>query len=46
MGVEVVLRDGAKKTVAKIRHFEHQGTDWKDAAEDVAGHISKYVAKH
>jgi len=46
MGVEVVLLDGAKKTVAKIRHFDHQGHDWKDAAEDVAGHIATYVAKH
>jgi hypothetical protein len=46
MGVEVVLLDGAKKTVAKIRHFDHQGHDWKDAAEDVAGHIAAYVAKH
>lgn len=46
MGVEVVLVDRAKKTVAKIRHFDHQGRDWRDAAEDVAGHISNYVAKH
>jgi hypothetical protein len=46
MGVEVVLCDAANKTIAKMRHFDHQGTDWKDAAEEVAGHISKYAAKH
>ena len=42
----MALVDRAKKTVAKIRHFDHQGHDWRDAAEDVAGHISNYVAKH
>jgi hypothetical protein len=46
VGVEVVMRDKRKKIVAKIRHFDSEGTERKQAAEEVAGHVAKFAAKN
>jgi hypothetical protein len=46
MGIEVVLRDANKNIVAKIRHFAREGTEVKQAAEEVASDVAKYIRKH
>jgi hypothetical protein len=45
IGIEMVLRDG-HKLVAKIRHFDRQGTEIKGAIQEVADKIVTYLSKH
>ncbi|HUL00482.1 MAG TPA: hypothetical protein VLX29_06450 [Nitrospirota bacterium] len=44
VGMEAVLRDQNNNIVAKIRDFERRGSDLKEAAEDVASHMSKEIS--
>jgi hypothetical protein len=46
MGIEIILLDQNKTIVAKLRHFDRQGNDVRDAAEEVAGHITRYISRH
>jgi len=41
-----VSNKSAKKAVAVIRNFDHQGLSSRDATEEVASRILKYVEKH
>ena len=43
VGMEAVLRDQNNNIVAKLRDFERRGADLKQAAEDVASHMSKEI---
>jgi hypothetical protein len=46
MGVEVILRDKAGKTVAKIRDMARSGSTAVDAADESASNLKKYLNKH
>jgi hypothetical protein len=46
MGVEIILFDQNKTIVAKLRHFDRQGQDVRSAAEEVAGHMTRYITMH
>jgi len=46
IGIEMVLRDENDKTVAKFRHFAREGMQLEAAAQEVAGDLMKYIAKH
>ncbi len=46
IGMELVLRDQSGNIVAKLRDFERQGSDPKQAAEEVAGRMAKEIRKH
>jgi len=46
IGTEVVLRDQNNNIVAKLRDFQRQGTDPKQAAEEAAAHMAKEIRKH
>lgn len=46
MGIEIILRDHNNNVVAKLRHFDRQGSDVRDAAEEVAGHMTRYISRH
>jgi len=45
VGIEAVLRDQNNTVVAKMRDFERRGSDIKEAAEEVAQHMSKEISK-
>ena len=46
IGIETILRDQNNMIVAKLRHFDRQGGDVKEAAEEVASHMTKYISRH
>ncbi len=46
IGVEMVLTDSGGKVVAKLRDFEREGARIEEAAQEVANHYSKFVARH
>jgi hypothetical protein len=46
IGIEIILRDQNKVTIAKLRHFDRQGSDVSAAVEEVAGHMTKYISRH
>jgi hypothetical protein len=46
MGIEIILRDQNNGIVAKLRHFDRQGDNVNSAAEEVAGHMTKYISRH
>jgi len=46
IGMEVVLRDQQGNLVAKLRDFGRQGSDPKQAVEEVAGSMAKEIQKH
>ena len=46
IGIEIILLDQNKVTIAKLRHFDRQGRDVRDAIEEVAGHMTKYISRH
>lgn len=46
MGVEVLLRDKAGKTVAKIRDMARSGSTATDAADESASNLKKFLNKH
>ncbi len=46
MGVEMVLRDGKNRTVAKFRHSAREGAEIAAAAQEVAGDLVKYIGDH
>ena len=46
LGVEMVLRDGKNRTVAKFRHSAREGAQIEAAAQEVAGDLVKYISKH
>ena len=46
MGVEVILRDKAGKTVAKIRDMARSGSTAVDAADESATNLKKFLNKH
>jgi len=46
MGVEMVLRNGKNKTVAKFRHSAREGADIETAAQEVANDLMEYIAGH
>ncbi len=46
IGIETILRDKNYVIIAKLRHFDRQGHDVREAIEEVAGHITKYITDH
>ena len=46
VGMEVVLHDQSGNIVAKLRDFEREGTDPKQAAEKIAAQTAKEIRKH
>ena len=46
VGIEIILRDKSNVIIAKLRHFDRQGNDVRDAVEEVAGHMTKYISRH
>lgn len=46
LGVEMVLRDGKGKVVAKFRHSAREGAQVENAAQEVAGDLMKYIGDH
>jgi hypothetical protein len=46
LGVEMVLRDGKGRTVAKFRHSAREGAAIEAAAQEVAGDLVKYISHH
>lgn len=46
MGVEMVLRDGKNRIVAKFRHSAREGAEIEAATHEVAGDLMKYVGDH
>jgi hypothetical protein len=46
IGIEVILRDGNNKTIAKIRNFSRRGMQPEAALEESAGEFVKYIRKH
>jgi hypothetical protein len=46
MGVEMVLRDGSKKTVAKFRHSAREGAEIDAATQEVANDLLQYLSDH
>jgi DNA-binding protein Fis len=45
IGMEVVLRDQSGNIVTKLRDFQRQGMDPKQAGEEVAKHMAKEIRK-
>ena len=46
LGVEVILRDGKNRTVAKFRHSAREGAEIEAATHEVVGDLMKYVGDH
>jgi hypothetical protein len=46
LGIEIILRDQNNVMVAKLRHFDRQGNEIGSAAEEVAGHMTRYITRH
>jgi hypothetical protein len=46
MGVEMVLRNGKNKTVAKFRHSAREGVEIEAATQEVANDLTEYISKH
>jgi hypothetical protein len=46
VGVEVLLKNQAGKTVGKIRHFAREGSTIEAAAEETATDIKKYINRN
>lgn len=46
MGVEMVLRDGRNRIVAKFRHSAREGAEIEAATNEVAGDLMRYVGDH
>jgi len=46
MGVEMVLRNGKNKTVAKFRHSAREGADIETATQEVANDLMEYISGH
>jgi hypothetical protein len=46
LGVEMVLRDGNNKTVAKFRHSAREGAEIEAATEEVANDLTEYITAH
>jgi len=46
LGVEMVVRDGKNRTVAKFRHSAREGAQLEAAAQEVAGDLVKYISSH
>ncbi|MDD2319878.1 MAG: hypothetical protein PHO83_07500 [Geobacteraceae bacterium] len=44
MGVEMVLRNGSKKTVAKFRHSAREGAEIDAATQEVANDLLEYIS--
>jgi hypothetical protein len=44
--IEMVLRDQHNAIIAKLRHFDRQGTDVVRAADEVASHMVQYISKN
>lgn len=46
LGVEMVLRDGKNRTVAKFRHSAREGAEIEAATHEVVGDLMKYLEEH
>ena len=46
MGVEMVLRNGKNKTVAKFRHSAREGAEIEAATQEVANDLMEYISEH
>jgi hypothetical protein len=46
MGVEMVLRNGNNKTVAKFRHSAREGAEIEAATQEVANDLMEYISGH
>ena len=46
VGVEVILKDKNKKTVAEFRHFTREGARTQEAATEAAEDITKFISKN
>ncbi len=46
VGVEMVLRDGKNRIVAKFRHSAREGALIENAAEEAAGDLVKFIGDH
>lgn len=46
LGVEMILRDGKNRTVAKFRHSAREGAEIEAATHEVVGDLMKYVGDH
>ncbi len=46
MGVEMILRNGSKKTVAKFRHSAREGAEIDAATQEVANDLLEYLSDH
>lgn len=46
LGVEMVLRDGKSRTVAKFRHSAREGAEIEAATHEVVGDLMKYMGDH
>jgi hypothetical protein len=46
IGVEMVLRNGKNKTVAKFRHSAREGAEIEAATEEVANDLMGYISEH
>lgn len=46
VGVEVVLKDKNKKTVAEFRHFTREGARTQEAAKEAAEDITDFLSKN
>ncbi len=46
MGVEMILRDGNNKTVAKFRHSAREGAEIDAATQEVANDLTAYIYNH
>lgn len=46
LGVEMILRDGKNRTVAKFRHSAREGAEIDAATHEVVGDLMKYVGDH
>jgi hypothetical protein len=46
MRIEMVLRDQHNVIIAKLRHFDRQGSDVVRAADEVASHMVQYISKN
>jgi hypothetical protein len=46
LGVEMILRNGKNRTVAKFRHSAREGAEIAAATQEVVGDLMKYVGDH
>lgn len=44
--IEMVLQNQQNVIIAKLRHFDRQGTDVVRAADEVASHMVQYISKN